>query len=78
MWDDGSTLKPGDFSNWAAGSLLHSVDDCVSLDAGKNGKWVDYLCSTHLLGLLSAAKSYVCEYDTKMSVQTTQQVIVGK
>ena len=74
VWEDGSPLKPGDFSNWSPGGLLHSVDDCVSLDPPSGGQWVDYPCESHLLGLLSAKKSYVCQFDVR---SVTVHSVVG-
>ncbi|XP_005092855.1 macrophage mannose receptor 1 [Aplysia californica] len=75
VWEDGTVLGPNDFKHWASGRLLHQFDDCAALDPSENGLWYDYPCESHLFGLISAEKSYVCEY--KMQVASPTPPVEG-
>ncbi|CAL1527103.1 unnamed protein product [Lymnaea stagnalis] len=74
-WEDGS---PVTFSNWNTGdgpasgttgtshhALNHNQNDCVVLDVGLKGKWVEYPCESHPLFIVfsqNEAHMYVCQF----------------
>lgn len=72
VWEDGSPL--GDYTNWAPdnGPLNNStsgtLQDCVTLDPNKNGRWEEDACANPLFGLFLHERPFVCQYRVRASV----------